>query len=331
MAVYKVPQDVEADDKLIGPFSFRQFIYLVVVAIAIAVAWFLSRVFIGLIIIPLPFIIFFGALALPLRKDQPMEIYLAAVLKFFLKPRIRKWDPEGQVNLVTIVAPRAQEHSLTKEYSADEAQQRLSYLAQVIDTQGWAARGVTDTAVASLNDTIAAEASTVDDIMDDSIGIGHQFDSLIEEQDAIRKQQMTQQFQSAMQQPPGSPPAQFSAFPVPLDDLAPQPLADTPVDDSSAPTYNPYPTAMHQHVVRPKSARPAPRQTTQLNPSPLFQRSTATDNADPRDNSAQPSSETAPSPDIMRLANNNDLSISAIAREAHRLEDDSDEVVVSLR
>ena len=27
MAVYKVPQDVEADDKLIGPFSFRQFIY----------------------------------------------------------------------------------------------------------------------------------------------------------------------------------------------------------------------------------------------------------------------------------------------------------------
>jgi hypothetical protein len=24
MAQYKVPQDVEADDKLIGPFSFRQ-------------------------------------------------------------------------------------------------------------------------------------------------------------------------------------------------------------------------------------------------------------------------------------------------------------------
>ena len=28
MAQYKVPQDVEAEDKLIGPFSFRQFIYL---------------------------------------------------------------------------------------------------------------------------------------------------------------------------------------------------------------------------------------------------------------------------------------------------------------
>lgn len=58
MAVYKVPQDVEADDKLIGPFSFRQFIYLIIAAIAIALAWGLSQLFIPLAIIPLPIIIF---------------------------------------------------------------------------------------------------------------------------------------------------------------------------------------------------------------------------------------------------------------------------------
>ena len=40
MAQYKVPQDVEADDKLIGPFSFRQFVYLLIAGglIALAVA-----------------------------------------------------------------------------------------------------------------------------------------------------------------------------------------------------------------------------------------------------------------------------------------------------
>lgn len=37
MASYKVPQDVEADDKLIGPFSFRQFIYLGIAALGIAI------------------------------------------------------------------------------------------------------------------------------------------------------------------------------------------------------------------------------------------------------------------------------------------------------
>ena len=72
MATYKVPQDVEADDKLLGPFSFRQFVYLIIVAASIGIAWILAQIFIGLIIIPMPFIIFFGALALPLKKDQPM-------------------------------------------------------------------------------------------------------------------------------------------------------------------------------------------------------------------------------------------------------------------
>ena len=78
MAQYKVPQDVEADDKLIGPFSFRQFVYLLVAAGLIALMVGLFQLFPLLAIIPIPFILLFGALALPLKKDQPMETYLAA-------------------------------------------------------------------------------------------------------------------------------------------------------------------------------------------------------------------------------------------------------------
>ena len=348
MAVYKVPQDVEADDKLIGPFSFRQFIYLVIVAIAIFMAWFMAQIFVGLILIPLPFIIFFGALALPLRKDQPMEIYLAAVIQFYLKPRIRKWDAEGQVDLVTIVAPRVVEQSRTKEYGADEAQRRLSYLSQVIDTQGWAARGVTNTSLTSLADTVTAEASTIDDVMDESIGIGHQFDSLIEQQDAIRKQQMTQRFQAAIAQPATPVAADYSAFPLPIDPaLTPTAQPDEMMlpapQVAAAPTYNPYPSQMRQRVVEPASrhsVQPDPQATVQktiLNPSPLIPPSgyaeppAPTPVAQPVENPQISASDNTPSPDIMRLANNNDLSISALAREAHRLQSNDDEVVVSLR
>ena len=56
MAQYKVAQDVEAEDKLLGPFSFRQFIYLIIVAVACALAWGLARIFVALAIIPLPVI-----------------------------------------------------------------------------------------------------------------------------------------------------------------------------------------------------------------------------------------------------------------------------------
>ena len=142
MAVYKVPQDVEADDKLIGPFSFRQFIYLIIVALAGVAGWGLFQLFPPLVIIPLPVMIFFGALALPLRKDQPMEVYLAAVISFHLKPRKRLWKSDGLTSLIEVVAPKEVELQRTKEFSESEAERRLSYLANIVDSQGWSVRGV---------------------------------------------------------------------------------------------------------------------------------------------------------------------------------------------
>ena len=93
MAEYKVPQDVEADDKLLGPFTFRQLIYLFITGGLIALAFFLFQIFPLLAVIPLPFIFFFSILALPLKKDQPMETYLAAIVSFRLKPNKRLWNP----------------------------------------------------------------------------------------------------------------------------------------------------------------------------------------------------------------------------------------------
>ena len=81
MAQYKVPQDVEADDKLLGPFNFRQFIYLLIVAALIALAWALFQIFPLLAIFPIFPAGFLLILALPLRKDQPMETYIATKLK----------------------------------------------------------------------------------------------------------------------------------------------------------------------------------------------------------------------------------------------------------
>lgn len=167
MAVYKVPQDVEADDKLIGPFSFRQFIYLIIVAISMAGAWGLSRLFIPLAIIPLPIIIFFAALALPLRKDQPMEAYLSAVVSFyFLKSRKRFWIPDGIDSFVTIIPPKDSEKVLTKELDEDEATRRLSYLADLVDTHGWAIRGAGSTPDTSMNSDIYYESQTTEDMFD---------------------------------------------------------------------------------------------------------------------------------------------------------------------
>lgn len=350
MAVYKVPQDVEAEDKLIGPFSFRQFIYLIVAGLGILVCWLLSRIFIGLAVIPLPMVALFLVLALPLRKDQPMETYLIAVINFFLKPRRRVWDPDGAVGLVQITAPKITEQQLVKDFTADEAAQRLSYLAQVVDTRGWATRGVasgmsgTGTVADGMVDDVAAEAKEAEDVLDEDTNVARSFDNMIEKSNSSYKQSVKEQFQKAWHQPQPTEPAtsdtptpafsgKFSMDKLHLNQKTGRHTAGEEFN------YNPYPNSMHQRVIFPDGqtppAPPAPLPVADDVPTqPIIDNQQA---AIPVATPVPPQNQQTPSeppvsPDIMRLATNNDLSISAIAREAHRIEDrDDNEVVISLR
>lgn len=317
MAVYKVPQDVEAEDKLIGPFSFRQFIYLMVAAGGAFVAFFLFQLSPFLTIIPIPVIVFFGVLALPLRKDQPMETYLLAIVRFMLKPRKRLWNPDGTITYVEITVPKVVEQQLTKTFSQETAEQRLDYLARVMDSRGWALKGV-NRSEAAVTASVADEAANAFDILDDHADIAKSFDGLLAKknqehrEEAMAKMQQTMQSVAAPAAVPQQPQAQTAAPQFaknPYEDLLQKQFLSQPQEAPiAAPIFNPYPT-IHQKVVSPTGQPPVQK---------------AEDKA--------ASTMTAPvSPDIMRLANNNDLSISAIAREAHRLEEgDEGEVVISL-
>ena len=191
MSVYKVPQDVEADDKLLGPFNFRQFIYLIIVAGCIALDIFLWGIFPGLIILPLPVIIFFGALALPLRKDQPMETYLAAIVSFYLKPHKRLWQPDGIEHLIQISAPINKEDSLIKDISQMEASRRLSYLADIVDTEGWAIKHSVTPTQTAVREEYSNEARSAEDMFDNS-RISSNVDNLLSQHDNRRRQQIMQ-------------------------------------------------------------------------------------------------------------------------------------------
>ena len=200
MSVYKVPQDVEADDKLIGPFSFRQFIYLIIVALSGALAWFLWQIFIPLAIIPVPVILLFGSLALPLRKDQPMEVYIAAIVSFYLKPRRRLWQPDGIQSMVEVTAPKIIEVQRTKEISDIEAEKRLSYLANVVDSGGWSVRGVPMPPVqdSSISSDVFFESQQAEDMLDDNNRVAQSFDSIIDQSDAQHHKQIIDSMSSVV-------------------------------------------------------------------------------------------------------------------------------------
>jgi hypothetical protein len=316
MATYKVPQDVEADDKLIGPFSFRQFIYLIVVALAIALAWGLAQLFIGLAIIPLPVILLFGALALPLRKDQPMEIYLAAIISYYLKPHKRLWDPDGVESLIEITVPKVVEVQRSKNITQADAEQRFSYLAGIVDSGGWAIRGTGAQASPSttINNDVYLEAQSAEDVLDSNNSVAQTFNSMMsKETDRVRQEAIDRMHNPAPVAAPIQPqavqnPASMYSVPTP----------------TATPVYNPYPTNIQQTVIQPMND--PSHMTSQPAPAPV---------PTPAPQTATTTSDKPVSADIINLANNSDVSIETLASEAHRLQekenDMSEEVVISLR
>lgn len=316
MTEYKVPQDVEADDKLIGPFSFRQFVYLIIVALSIAAAWGLYQLFPLLVIIPMPIIIFFGALALPLRKDQPMEVYLAAMISYYLKPHRRLWDPDGIESLIEITVPKVVEYRRTKDISQGEAEQRFGYLAEIVDSQGWSIRdeGGVQAPNSAMHTDVYYAAQQAEDILDSNYGVAQSLDYMIGKSDNRRRQEMMDRMRAIPDEPvqtaavgtsvvpnvaavsdQTAAAASVKPAPTPFNFFASQP---TQIAD----TNDPYPTDMQQKVIQP---------------------------LDPTTTSGK-----VVSADIMNLANDADLSIETIAHEANRInERDSanGEIVVSLR
>lgn len=345
MATYKVAQDVEADDKLLGPFSFRQFIYLIIVAGAGFMAYVLGRLLLPLAILPLPIILFFGALALPLRKDQPMETYIAALISFYLKPRRRLWEPDGIQSLVEVTVPKTVEESRTKSLTDTEAERRLSYLADIADTRGWSIRNVNSpmsTGNTSMVSDIYNDSLHVEDMLDEQGYAARSFDTMISAADAKHRQDILNSLKrpagpSTLQIPdPTATTTPIQAAPQTQTISAPSIATAAPAPDPQVHlAYNPYPASMQQSVIQPLSEKPAPQPQPVATPK-INQQPTSTP-AMPAKQTVDTTSKDGITPDIISLANNSDLSIETIAHEASRIQERhhkkpaDGEVLISLR
>ena len=248
MSRYKVAQDVEAEDKILGPFSFRQFIYLLVAAAGIALAWGLSQVFLPLAVIPVPIILLFGALALPLRKDQPMEVYLAAVISFYTKPRRRMWQPDGINSLIEITVPEKVEIERTKNLSQDEAERRLAYLSQLADSHGWSIRHTrVPDAQGSMISDVYFEAQQTSDMFDDNSSEARAMTRRIEQSNQARRRAAIER----MQAPPAALPAVADGQPMQQTPVPYQP----PVDAAGFVPVSP----AQPHIPEPPYPAPEPQ------------------------------------------------------------------------
>lgn len=317
MSTYKVIQDIEADDKLIGWMSPRQAIYATIVVISGFIGFLLITKGAWWATIPLlPHTILFAVLAGPFVHDQPVETWLLARIQFFLKPRKRVWDQSGISELVTITVPKKVERVLTDGLSQTEVRSRLQVLANVIDSRGWSTKNIninpygqpSYAAVSSdrlidvhqlPREVPAIDVTDQEDVLDERMNpTAQNLDRMIGQSTQAHRAAVMASMQphskSAAKQPANTP-AWF-----------------VPPSGTDAPAAKPRKsTAIKGHTGK-KVAHKGLRtlKTTQENPAP------------------------APNPVVQQLAGNDDLNVATIARQANKAtsqgEMGDNEVVISL-
>lgn len=290
MAVHTVPQDVETDDKILGPFNLRQFIYLLIAAAFCGIGYVLFKVFVPLVIIVVPPVVLLLALALPLKKDQPMETYLAAKISFLFKNNKRIWTPGQSESTIEIIAPKKEENTLNKGLSRAEVSKRLSFLADIVDTEGYAIKNTSPNL--PFNQEVYAEAESITDMYD--ADRSQAVDQNLTNNNTQNREALVSQVQQAitnntpMQPVVGVTPQTSFVSSAPVEQAPNLPEIPSYYNDAD-------PTSLPTH------------QVTQSSPTDIFSTSESTE-------------EPAPvNPNMVELANSSDLSVETIAKEANRI------------
>ena len=289
----------------------------------------------------------FLVLALPLKKDQPMETYLAAMVSYYLKPHTRVWTPGQRDSTILITAPKIVEDIRTRDITGEEATHRLSFLANLMDSEGYAIKGAGNS---SMREDLVAEANAQTDMFDSYNS--ENLNRAISQNTTTQRQVAMQEMQTALQNRENEQRAAQEAEQRRQQEEQQRILAEqkrqreeaefklreeemhrlnaehedalnsmraaisrgNDIDTSGAMIQN-------NRGMLSKKPEPAPAPTPAPEPSPVVEPAPA-----PKKVATE-----APNASIIELANNPDFTVATIAKEANRLnKKEEGEVFVSL-
>lgn len=131
---YQVPQFIEVEDKIFGPLSLRQFIYIAGGIGIVTILITLLPLFFG-IIASIPVAMFSAALAFYKVNNRSFVDVLESSLFFFFNDKLYIWQKrEGKAAQKKEVVPEPSEITLPQEGNVD-ALQKIHNLALSLDVE----------------------------------------------------------------------------------------------------------------------------------------------------------------------------------------------------
>lgn len=87
---FSVPQFIDIEDKIVGPITLKQFLFLLGVALVLFFLWYMFEIWF-VIIIGTPIVVLAAALVLVKVNGRPLPGFLKAWLTYWTTPRLYTW------------------------------------------------------------------------------------------------------------------------------------------------------------------------------------------------------------------------------------------------
>jgi hypothetical protein len=163
---YKVPQNVDIEDKVIAGLTLRQFMFLM---IAGGIVLMLKYVLIGSIsFLFLPVAILVGgfgvALAFVKINDRPFEIFLTSAAKTLITPNKRVWSKDVEIEPQHPDTVKKIEE-IPKKKSLGEVKSNLERLATIVDSGGAHETDISETHVTNVKPKEMEDTSRLSDVL----------------------------------------------------------------------------------------------------------------------------------------------------------------------
>lgn len=127
---FEVPQFIEIEDKIFGPLTWRQFLYLSG-GVGLGVVMFLTMPFLIFALVGFPLAVLAGALAFYPINNRPFSFFLEAIFNYIRSQRLYLWRQKRDI--VHQGAPQATDPDPVVQKPAGEKQ--IASLARRLELQ----------------------------------------------------------------------------------------------------------------------------------------------------------------------------------------------------
>lgn len=127
-----VPQFIDIEDKIAGPLTWRQLLWMIGMGVLLLVLYNVVGG-VGFIVLAIPIVLIFSALAFYRPQGQPLISFVGHGFFFFFRPKVAVWERP-------VIRPRAVAASPKADHSLENAatpkgvsREKLRELARILD------------------------------------------------------------------------------------------------------------------------------------------------------------------------------------------------------